>query len=237
MTFRFTVNGAPVEVEATGTRRLLDVLREDLALTGTKEGCGEGECGACSVLLDGAVVDACLVPVSQAAGTDVRTVEDIHESLVVSPDGPLGPYRRAKPGALIVARESGLPLQPLDHGDRWPDEGVVHGAGEQLLRDPPGRKVRRAVRPRDDLGGSLRGPVRARVSQRIVLAVRDRRAEPVDAAGAGEHEARFAEPPRRLANEIGIAASGRVDGKLSVDDAGGIAPDRPRSPSAKGDRG
>ena len=66
MSFAFTVNGAPVEVEATGSRRLLDVLREDLGLTGTKEGCGEGECGACSVLLDGAVVDACLVPLSQA---------------------------------------------------------------------------------------------------------------------------------------------------------------------------
>ncbi len=75
MSFAFTVNGSPVEVEATGTRRLLDVLREDLGLTGTKEGCGEGECGACSILLDGAVVDACLVPVSQAAGTTVRTVE------------------------------------------------------------------------------------------------------------------------------------------------------------------
>jgi len=75
MSFSFTVNGSPVEVEATGTRRLLDVLREDLQLTGTKEGCGEGECGACSVLIDGAVVDACLVPVSQAAGRLVRTVE------------------------------------------------------------------------------------------------------------------------------------------------------------------
>jgi carbon-monoxide dehydrogenase small subunit len=75
MTFHFTVNDEPVEVEATGTRRLLDVLREDLGLTGTKEGCGEGECGACSVLVDGAVVDACLVPVSQASGTSVRTVE------------------------------------------------------------------------------------------------------------------------------------------------------------------
>ena len=79
MTFSFTVNGAAVEVEAAGTRRLLDVLREDLALTGTKEGCGEGECGACSVLLDGAVVDACLVPVSQAAGTQVRTIEGLAE--------------------------------------------------------------------------------------------------------------------------------------------------------------
>jgi len=77
VTFRFAVNGEPVEVEAAGTRRLLDVLREDLGLTGTKEGCGEGECGACSVLLDGAVVDACLVPVSQIAGSEVRTVEGL----------------------------------------------------------------------------------------------------------------------------------------------------------------
>ena len=77
MTFAFTVNGAPVEVEAVGSRRLLDVLREDLSLTGTKEGCGEGECGACSVLLDGSVVDACLVPVSQAAGASVTTVEGL----------------------------------------------------------------------------------------------------------------------------------------------------------------
>jgi carbon-monoxide dehydrogenase small subunit len=79
MSFAFTVNGAPVEVEATGTRRLLDVLREDLGLIGTKEGCGEGECGACSVLLDGAVVDACLVPVSQVRGTSVTTVEGLGE--------------------------------------------------------------------------------------------------------------------------------------------------------------
>jgi len=77
VSFAFTVNGEPVEVEATGMRRLLDVLREDLALTGTKEGCGEGECGACSVLLDGAVVDACLVPVSQAQGASVQTVEGL----------------------------------------------------------------------------------------------------------------------------------------------------------------
>lgn len=80
MSFRFFVNGKAVEVEAAGTRRLLDVLREDLELTGTKEGCGEGECGACSVLIDGAVVDACLVPVSQAAGTQVRTVEGLADN-------------------------------------------------------------------------------------------------------------------------------------------------------------
>ena len=72
---RFTLNGGDVDVDAHPMRRLLDVLREDLGLTGTKEGCGEGECGACSVLLDGAVVDSCLVPVCQASGTSVRTVE------------------------------------------------------------------------------------------------------------------------------------------------------------------
>ncbi|MGH2446506.1 MAG: (2Fe-2S)-binding protein [Candidatus Limnocylindria bacterium] len=75
MSFAFSVNGERVEVEATGSRRLLDVLRDDLALTGTKEGCGEGECGACSVLINGKVVDACLVPVSQARDASVTTVE------------------------------------------------------------------------------------------------------------------------------------------------------------------
>ncbi len=89
MSFRFTVNGTPAEVEASGTRRLLDVLREDLGLTGTKEGCGEGECGACSVLLDGAVVDACLVAVSQADGTEVRTVEGL------APEGTLDVLQQA----------------------------------------------------------------------------------------------------------------------------------------------
>jgi carbon-monoxide dehydrogenase small subunit len=73
----FVVNGAPTEIDVPGMRRLLDVLREDLGLTGTKEGCGEGECGACTVLLDGAVVDACLVPICQVEGANIRTVEGL----------------------------------------------------------------------------------------------------------------------------------------------------------------
>ncbi len=81
MSVRFVVNGAAVEVEAPGMRRLLDLLREDLGLTGTKEGCGEGECGACSVLLDGAVVDSCLVPVCQVEGCSVQTVEGLARDL------------------------------------------------------------------------------------------------------------------------------------------------------------
>ena len=77
MNYHLTVNGVAFELAAPGMRRLLDVLREDLGLTGTKEGCGEGECGACTVLLDGAVVDSCLVPLCQADGHDVRTVEGL----------------------------------------------------------------------------------------------------------------------------------------------------------------
>ena len=80
MSYRFFVNGDPVEVEVPGMRRLLDVLREDLALTGTKEGCGEGECGACTVLLDGLAVDSCLVPICQVEGAAVQTVEGLAPS-------------------------------------------------------------------------------------------------------------------------------------------------------------
>ena len=69
------VNGKPCAVRAHPMRRLLDVLREDLRLTGTKEGCGEGECGACAVLVDGVLVDSCLVPVVQMRGREVTTIE------------------------------------------------------------------------------------------------------------------------------------------------------------------
>jgi carbon-monoxide dehydrogenase small subunit len=77
VSYRFTVNGEGVDLDVPGMRRLLDALREDLGLTGTKEGCGEGECGACSVLVDGAVVDSCLVPVCQVDGARVDTVEGL----------------------------------------------------------------------------------------------------------------------------------------------------------------
>jgi aerobic-type carbon monoxide dehydrogenase small subunit (CoxS/CutS family) len=77
--YRFTLNGEAREVVAPGMRRLLDVIREDVGLTGTKEGCGEGECGACSVIVDGLVVDSCLVPVCQVDGTDIRTVEGLND--------------------------------------------------------------------------------------------------------------------------------------------------------------
>ena len=77
MKLKLQVNGAKHVVDVPPMKRLLDTLREELALTGTKEGCGEGECGACTVLIDGAAVNACLVPTCQVEGAEVRTVEDL----------------------------------------------------------------------------------------------------------------------------------------------------------------
>jgi carbon-monoxide dehydrogenase small subunit len=121
MEVRFLVNGDPVEVDVPGMRRLLDVLREDLGLTGTKEGCGEGECGACSVIVDSEVVDSCLVPICQVDGHVVQTVEGLApRSLAASEDArrtsSLDPLQQAfleaggaqcgicTPGMLMAAR-------------------------------------------------------------------------------------------------------------------------------------
>ena len=75
----FQVNGKLVAVQAYPMERLLDVLREELGLTGTKEGCGEGECGSCSVLMDDVLVNSCLVPALQAKGVNITTVEGLAE--------------------------------------------------------------------------------------------------------------------------------------------------------------
>jgi len=110
MNIRFQVNGIDKDVEAPAMRRLLDVLREELRLTGTKEGCGEGECGACSVIVDGEVINSCLVPVCQVQGSAIITVEGLAR------DGRLDPLQQAflecggaqcgicTPGMLIAAR-------------------------------------------------------------------------------------------------------------------------------------
>jgi carbon-monoxide dehydrogenase small subunit len=110
MTLRFKVNRLDREIDVSPMKRLLDVLREDLRLTGTKEGCGEGECGACSVIVDGEVINSCLVPVCQVNGSTILTVEGLAR------DGRLDPLQQAflecggaqcgicTPGMLIAAR-------------------------------------------------------------------------------------------------------------------------------------
>jgi carbon-monoxide dehydrogenase small subunit len=79
---QFRLNGKSITVDCDPTRRLLDVLRDDLHLTGTKEGCGIGECGACTVVLDDQAVASCLVPVGQVNGRSVLTVEGLSEQVV-----------------------------------------------------------------------------------------------------------------------------------------------------------
>ena len=132
--YRLTVNGETTELRVPGMRRLLDALREDLALTGTKEGCGEGECGACSVLVDGQVVDSCLVPVCQVEGADVRTVEGL------SVGDRLDPLQQAfldaggaqcgicTPGMLMAARAF------LDAGGEPTDERIREAIAGNLCR-------------------------------------------------------------------------------------------------------
>ena len=74
---RLRINGTDRQVDVNPMKRLLDVIREDLGLTGTKEGCGEGECGACTVLIDGDAVVSCLMPVAQVEGREITTIEDL----------------------------------------------------------------------------------------------------------------------------------------------------------------
>jgi carbon-monoxide dehydrogenase small subunit len=83
------VNGTDVTIDGHPMMRLLDALRLELRLTGTKEGCGEGECGACAVTIDGALVNSCLVPILQVAGADIRTIE------AVAADGALHAVQQA----------------------------------------------------------------------------------------------------------------------------------------------
>ena len=83
------MNGEERTVHVPPMKRLLDVLREDLHLTGTKEGCGEGECGSCSVRMNGELVNSCLVPVLQAEGAEIQTVEGL------ALDGELHPLQQA----------------------------------------------------------------------------------------------------------------------------------------------
>src|SRR3954467_13693358 len=77
MKISFSVNGQPAAADGHPMARLLDILRHGLGLTGTKEGCGEGECGACAVLIDGRLVNSCLLPLAHAAGRAITTIEGI----------------------------------------------------------------------------------------------------------------------------------------------------------------
>jgi carbon-monoxide dehydrogenase small subunit len=159
---RFKVNGVERSATVPPMKRLLDVLREDLALTGVKEGCGEGECGSCSVLLDGVLVNSCLVPALQASGCEVLTVEGL-----------------ATNGALAHIQRTFLELGGTQCGICTP--GMMLAA-ESLLRKNPHPDLD-AIR--EGLAGNL---CRCTGYMRIIDAVKNAIQEPILAADLAPEE-------------------------------------------------
>jgi aerobic carbon-monoxide dehydrogenase small subunit len=148
VTVTFTLNGASRTVSVPPMKRLLDVLREDCAATGTKEGCGEGECGACTVLLDGLAVNSCLVPAVHAEGAKVTTVEGL-----------------AMKGRLSVLQQAFVDMGAAQCGMCTPGMLVTSAA---LLASTKGR-VPSDAEVREALAGTL---CRCTGYQKIVDAVR-----------------------------------------------------------------
>jgi len=133
-------------VDVYPMERLLDVLREDIGLTGTKEGCGEGECGACSVMLDGLLVNSCLVPVLQVNGCEILTVEGLEEN------GHLHPLQDAfanTGGAQCGICTPGMIMASYQLLARWPhptDQQIREGLAGNLCRCTGYEKIFDAVR-------------------------------------------------------------------------------------------
>jgi len=145
-TITLTVNGTKRTVTADPERPLLDVLREDLGLTGTRYGCGEGRCGACSVLLEGERVPSCITPISQADGKSIRTIEGL------STGDSLHPVQEAflEAGAMQCGYcTSGMVIAATALLERNPhptDEEIVTGMNTNLCRCNGYTKILQAVR-------------------------------------------------------------------------------------------
>ena len=135
----FVLNGKRVRLEAPPMKRLLDVLREDCGLTGTKEGCGEGECGACTVLIDGAPVNSCLIPLVQVAGTQMVTIEGL---------GPHHPLQEAfveEIGAQCGICTPGMILAAVALGPKPDADDIRRGLAGNLCRCTGYSAIVRAV--------------------------------------------------------------------------------------------
>jgi carbon-monoxide dehydrogenase small subunit/xanthine dehydrogenase small subunit len=137
---RFILNGAEVTVEAPPMARLLDVLRGPLGLTGTKEGCGEGECGACTVLVDGEAVCSCLVPLAQVAGAEVTTIEGL------GGNHPLQQAFMDEVGAQCGICTPGMILTALTLGRRPSRAKLRRGLAGNLCRCTGYEAIYRAIR-------------------------------------------------------------------------------------------
>jgi len=145
-TLALTVNGTAVTVTAHPLARLLDVIRQQLHLTGTKEGCGEGECGACAVLVDGDLVNSCLVPVLQVEGANVTTIEGVavgdrlhavQEAFIAHGGAQCG---ICTPGMVLAA------VSLLDRDGQPDDDAIRAGLAGNLCRCTGYMKIFEAVR-------------------------------------------------------------------------------------------
>ena len=142
----FRLNGVARKLEAYPMERLLDVLREQCGLTGTKEGCGEGECGACSVLMDGQLVNSCLVPVLQAHRAEILTIEglaagaQLHALQAAFASAGGAQCGICTPGMILAA------LQLLERAPHPTDEQIREGLAGNLCRCTGYQKIFDAVR-------------------------------------------------------------------------------------------
>src|SRR5688572_29254746 len=135
---KLTLNGAPADVDAHPMKRLLDVLREECGLTGTKEGCGEGECGACTVLVDGEPVCACLVPWAHVEGKAVTTIEGVESH-------PLQHAFMDHVGAQCGICTPGMILTAIALGDQPSLERIKVGLAGNLCRCTGYEAIYRAI--------------------------------------------------------------------------------------------
>jgi aerobic carbon-monoxide dehydrogenase small subunit len=136
---RFTLNSGEVDVDVSPMARLLDVLREECGLTGTKEGCGEGECGACTVLVNGEAVCSCLVPLAQVEGAEVTTIEGL---------GDEHPLQRAfmdEVGAQCGICTPGMILTAITLGPRPTLAKIRQGLAGNLCRCTGYEAIYRAI--------------------------------------------------------------------------------------------
>lgn len=137
---RFELNGKQVSVEAPPMKRLLDVLREDLHCSGTKEGCGEGECGACTVLVDGEAVNACLIPVVQVQGAKVQSIEGLQGK------HPLQKQFVKEGGAQCGICTPGMIMAALALGKKPPLDEVKAGLAGNICRCTGYSAIYRAIK-------------------------------------------------------------------------------------------